>query len=90
MRKVCDTRRGEERYGGGKTDSPCTFGHETPELLVDHITRIRRWGMRSVVVKLQQNCDMHYHGYRVHKILIIARQKSYTVLYSEIMIIRYK
>lgn len=46
--------------------------------------------MRSVVVKLQQNCDMHYHGYRVHKILIIARQKSYTVLYSEIMIIRYK
>lgn len=52
-RKVRDTREERERYGGGKTDSPCTFGHETPELPLAHITRIWRWGTGSDVVKTE-------------------------------------
>ena len=49
-RKVRDTREERERYGVGKTDIPCTFGHETPELPPAQITRIWRWGTGSDVV----------------------------------------
>lgn len=60
-RKVRDT--GEERRGTveGKQTAPALFGHETPELLLAHVTRIWRWGIRSHVVKLKQNYNMQYH-----------------------------
>lgn len=43
----------EARYSGGKTDGPCSFGHETPVLLLAHITTLWRWGSWGDIVKLE-------------------------------------
>lgn len=47
------TRGKSREVRRGKTDSPCAFGLETPELLLAHITRIWRWSKRTDGVKLK-------------------------------------